>query len=143
MHTAIKTHTPTRAQFQTVIDTLKTVLPMAPLEDNFNMYQGGVTDSEGHICGTAHCIGGWYAIAKNLHRDQTVSVDFLDGADAMARDLGFSDSYSYREWAHANEDLWGNWRGFDVFCSPRAYNNASTLAEAIAHMEGVRDRLPE
>lgn len=133
-------HTPTKQQFTTVIDTLKTVLPMAATERNFDMTQGMTFFADGHQCGTTHCIGGWYLIAKNPL--DKYGRDFLDGADLMAEDLGFIDHVDFEYWARRNVRTWGNDSGGTIFSSCSAYNNSKTLADAITHLESVRDRLP-
>lgn len=137
---------PTKAQFQTVIDGLKSILPLAATEENFDMFSG-TTICNGQVCGTVHCIGGWYAISKiktnpNLDIALRGNVSFTHGADLMAKDLGFANHHEYEDWADANELLWGNAYGCMMFCGESAYNDAETLAQAIAHLESVRDRLP-
>jgi hypothetical protein len=142
-------HTPTKAQFQTVIDNLKSVLPMAIQEQNhFDMMQGTVACA-GAICDTVHCIGGWYAIATDIYKDKA-ATSYSHGAEKMAEDLGFFHDHpiihareNLTNWAFKNPDIWGNPYGNGMFCDELAYNNAGTLGEAINHLESVRDRLPE
>jgi len=55
---------PTKAQFQTVIDNLKSVLPQATKDEQLDMLEGGIYDPDNvyfrpHVCGTTHCMAGW------------------------------------------------------------------------------------
>lgn len=136
-------HTPTKAQFQTVIDNLNRVVTQygAYSHDEFDMGQGLASNGSGEICGTVHCIGGWYAIATL--QPFSSKTEYSHGASRMARDLGFEHYQDLREWAHVNPVMWGNRYGYEMFFAERAYNDANTLPEAIAHLIGVRDRLPE
>lgn len=136
-------HTPTKAQFQTVIDNLNRAVNDygAADSENFSMCQGTTTNDSGTICGTVHCIGGWYAIS--VLQPFNGRVSYSNGANKMARDLGFNCYYDLKMWASNNPSIWGNEWGHAMFCDEWAYNNARTLPEAIVHLEGVRDRLPE
>lgn len=74
-------HTPTKAQWQVVIDNLKKVLPLAVRERHLNMMEPDAK-SENHECGTIHCFGGWYAVAACDHSEVYLGYD--DGANEMA-----------------------------------------------------------
>jgi len=138
-----KMHTPTKQQFQTVIDVLKSVLPQAKDESNFNMMQGFTFYSDGDVCGTVHCIGGWYAIAKQLQLEAPgMQINYQNGAMAMADDLGFVSIDELENWAIKNTYIWGNGYGDSIFTDKRAYGDADTLQDAINHLEKVKDRLP-
>lgn len=113
---------------------------MATMKGHLNMMETSVND-DGHECGTVHCVGGWYAIANNLHLDGYIT--FREGADKMAFDLGLNVSYYLDKWATLNPIIWGNEYGESIFSSRIAYNNACSLSEVITHLEGVRDRSPE
>lgn len=133
-------HTPTKQQWQTVIDNFEKVLPLATREHHLHMMETRVNRGN-HACGTIHCIGGWYAVASLDMENK--SLDFIDGADEMARNLGFSDCYALNRWAADTPGIWGNPYGGYLFSTTRAYNYASTLAEAVEFLKGVRDRSPE
>lgn len=132
-------HTPTKQQWQTVIDNLKKVLPMAANEHHLDMGENRV-NGHYHKCGTIHCVGGWYAVSVC---DLTEEIDFNDGGEAMANHIGFDDRHRLAEWAYLNPEIWGNEHGDMMFYDNKAYDGAKTLTEVIAHLEGVRDRSPE
>lgn len=142
-------HTPTKAQWQVVIDNLKKVLPLATREDHLNMGYGGV-NTWGHVCGTMHCVGGWYAVAT---LDKRQELTYEDGVLQMSKDLGFTmrgSFYVIRRWASNNPTMWGNDDGAKMFLFPSAYyhkdkrpNGALNLQHVIDHFEEVRDRSPD
>lgn len=133
---------PTKQQWQTVIDNFEKVLPLSEREGSgLNMIEGAVND--GHVCGTIHCVGGWYAIATEIHRNRL--VNYNDGADGMAHDLGFEHHFDLEKWAHENAEIWGTEYGREMFCSRQAYGISRNdgLREIIEYLKGVRDRSPE
>lgn len=134
---------PTKQQWQTVIDNFEKVLPLSEREGcGLNMIEGSVNDY-GHVCGTIHCVGGWYAVATELHKSRL--VNYNDGADKMARDLGINDHSDLETWAHENPEIWGTDYGREMFCSRQAYDISRNtgLRGVIEHLKGVRDRSPE
>jgi hypothetical protein len=133
-------HNPTKKQWQKVIDNFKKVLPLAIREDHLNMSEARVNEKDNQ-CGTVHCVGGWYAVATLDTKSNLLS--FSDGADEMAKHLGFTDMYRLGDWAHANSDIWGNDFGYNLFGHEAAYDDAENLTEVITFLEGVRDRSPE
>lgn len=140
-------HTPTKAHWQVVIDKLKLILPMAKHECSLDMAQGRV--NQFHKCGTVHCVGGWYAIASGLHNMGL--VDYDDGANYMAADLGFKSEWPNDDeiyellkcWAADNSHIWGNYAGYMMFCDEVAYGYAKDMQGVITYLEGVKDRSPE
>jgi hypothetical protein len=142
-------HTPTRKQWQVVIDNLYKILPLTfeSGKGHLNMGEGLVNDRD-HPCCTVHCVGGWYAIAT-LDVDNE-SVDFRDGANRMALDLGFDGSnkiyypekYLLEAWAIRNPLIWGNKYGTYMFYDRRAYDLAGSIAEVINFLEAVKQRSP-
>lgn len=151
---------PTSEQVQKVIDNLVSVLPLtfnkkgAVRKGHLDMAEGDVKnmcgDEEIHTCGTTHCHGGWYAVAAC---DTTRNyVDYMHGADKMARDLGFRNSGDLERWADTTRDIWGNESGYDMFdaygemafydktCRPKG---AKKLSDIIDHWRGVKKRLEE
>lgn len=142
-------HTPTKAQWQTVIDNFYKILPLAldSGECHLDMSEPGVNIY--HECGTVHCVGGWYAIATmDTGKDR---VDFLDGVEQITTDLGFTkyDSRLFNKkalesWAMNNTEIWGNPYGQKMFYDSCAYGEgARSIIDIINHLEGVRDRSPE
>lgn len=131
-------HTPTKTQWQKVIDNLEKVVPIATVENNLDMHETKI-NTKGHVCGTIHCMGGWYAIAT---LDITEPISFLSGAIEMAKDLGFESISEIEDWARSYSKIWGNEYGGSLFCRPWAYNDAKTIQEAIEYLKGVRDRSP-
>jgi hypothetical protein len=122
---------PTVEQVNFVIGRLQLVREQANEEHAFDMREGRVYDKQDnhkYECGTAHCVGGWYAVA-NLGRkfiDNKIKngfVDFTDGADLMARDLGFADHLELQDWAYKNSRIWGNENGDEMFDSLFPYGN--------------------
>lgn len=141
-------HTPTKTQWQTVIDNFKKILPAASHEGHLDMnvylvHRQGNGTVPGHKCGTIHCVAGWYAIAARTIDLSVSYIGFSIGCDAMAEDLGFSDKYVLASWAHKNPKIWGNDLGNNLFGSRAAYNGADTLQEVVEYLEGVRDRSPD
>jgi len=142
-------HTPTKAQWQVVIDNFYKILPLTFEQGlgHLDMNESNVNSVE-HECGTVHCVAGWYAVATlDLENNK---VDFRDGANQMASDLGFSDESfprtckrSLEKFADCNPDIWGNAYGDSMFCSNEAYNGAESITDIINFLEGVRDRSPE
>jgi hypothetical protein len=137
--------TPTKSQWQIVIGNYEKVLAIASKKGSLNMAETEVNDSglEGiNICGTVHCVAGWYAVATLDPANTSKRISFTDGADRMAQDLGLSDRDALEIWARDNANIWGNEKGYYMFSSSGAYDYAQTLAEVVAHLKGVRDRSP-
>ena len=136
-------HTPTKAQFQVVIDNLTKMLPFAQSEENLDMEEGVVPEKP--TCGTTCCVAGWYTLAKDIE-----SFSFRVGTYAIAKDLGFDPHYGDLEkWVHNNHELWGNEHGSGIFCETEAYSSptrpkgAKTLADVVDHLKEVQARLPK
>ena len=86
-------------------------------------------------CKTICCHGGLFALAmeeKNDYRflegnltenkfGMATTVFFDEGADMMARFLGFCDSNDLREWAEINANIWGNPYGKNMFHAGKAF----------------------
>jgi len=136
--------TPTKKQWQAVIDNFKKVLPFAKKKNHLNMMETTAM-AKNHKCGTIHCVAGWYAVA--LLKDGTINeseyVSYSDGAAAIAKQLGFKNDSQLESWANRNPDIWGNEDGINMFYSKKAYNGAKSLIEVVIYLEGVRDRSPE
>lgn len=135
-------HTPTKAQWQTVIDNFVRVLPLAKREDHLSMLQTTLC-SPWHPCGTVHCVGGWYGISALEAIDNRIYTSYTKGAEKMAQDLGFSRPRELTIWAYNNSEIWGNNDGPYMFSEAAAYDGAKNLHEVIAFLEKVRDRSPE
>lgn len=133
-------NTPTKQQWQTVIDNIKKVLPLAILENHLNMMETSVNVD--HMCGTIHCFAGWYAVAV---LDTTTPLNYGMGGDKVAADLGFVDMFAIEDWAASHPQIWGNEMGGGMFSSRGAFGLKSEnggLPDIILHLEGVRDRTP-
>ncbi len=142
---------PTKAQVQHIIDNFNTIIHLAKDDYSLDMM-------EGHACGTTHCHGGWYWVAKNgdhgIEDDEsTDGMAFEDGADMLARDLGFKDYVHLEDWAKYNPEIWGNYDGSAMFVDEKAFTSKDpnsrrhktiyNLQDIIDHWCEVRDRLPE
>lgn len=143
---------PKSSDVKKVIDLFKSVLPKASREGHLNMMEGGVNLY--HECGTVHCHGGWYAIAANLHFRRILgmqfkrTVSYFDGANAMAKALGFKHYEELRMWANLNPNIWGNYFGTTMFTMSLAFEHphkrpygAKNLQHIIDHWQEVHDRL--
>lgn len=146
---------PTKQQVQTVIDNLMKVWPQAEKLDNSSRSLD-MSDSEVYPeCGSPMCVGGWYAVAsiklkKNEYHDvideHGLFIDYIQGADQMAKDLGFENHGYLVDWAEENQEIWGTQYGSHMFSGSKAYNYfqdvpSYSLMRIIKHWEGVRDRL--
>lgn len=131
---------PTKAQVQTVIDSLEKVLPQASKECNLAMRNGS-------LCGTVHCHAGWYAIAKGMSSEDDENC--VDEANQMASDLGFSGMQDLMDWAQSNPRLWGTPSGHGMFCAAEAFESdtrpdgAKCLQDIVDHWKEVQSRLIE
>lgn len=144
---------PTKKQMQKVIDSLRSIEESANKEGRFNIsepsvrFLGGV-GRLGYHCATVHCVAGWYAMANLDKFEPNTTLDFIDGANLMAQDLGFIDDRDLEHWAERNRRIWGNEEGEEMFCDVGAYNglyedSENPMTIIIEHFEGVRDRLPK
>ncbi len=142
----------TSEKVRKMVRTLEEMLPYAADEDSLNMHEPAVCSD--HVeCGTAHCVGGWYLLAKkwdgNTRHDPSLEdEDWDSGADLMARDLGIDSRYDLESWAYENDIVWGNTRGLDMFREHFAYTPggkeyAKSLREVCDHWLEVADRLDE
>lgn len=142
-------HTPTRAQFQKVIDLLYTILPLT-FEQECSLNMAVTRVNYNHVCGTVHCFGGWIAVALIEADKLTGEVWYDDGANVMARMLGFERAEYLQDWAEINKDIWGNRRGYSMFCEEKAFRHsilrpkgAKSVSDIINHLEEVQARLPK
>lgn len=145
-------HTPTKSQWQAVIDNTKKAMEMATDPDHLDMEQVRVNVFD-HKCGTIHCWGGWYAVVT---LDNSGHLSYMNGARQIAIDLGFNvdpddgDPASIVEdWADDSPDIWGNDNGSAILSGRNAFKSdarpggALTLQHIVDHLEEVRDRSPE
>lgn len=136
-------HTPTKKQMAKVIENFYRILPLTfeagagHLDFSEPRVNGNIYE---HPCGTVHCVGGWYAIAKGLHEKGIIT--FRKGADAMAIDLGFTNRYELIDWVGRNQEIWRA-KSIAIFYSKWAWNEAESITEVIHHLEAVRNRLPK
>lgn len=132
---------PSQKKWQTVIDKLYSILPLTfeAGDQHLDMRETQV-NQWGHICGTVHCVGGWYAVAHWQEEALTnrVCLVYTKGANALAIDLGFEHSYYLEVWAEKYPFLWGNKNGAYMFTSKVAYRNTRTIVGIIKHFERVK-----
>lgn len=131
----------TSKRIETVLNNFAKVIQRFP-KGILNMHETKVNHF--HICGTVHCHGGWYAVATMSPNDN--GLDYSDGADAMAKDLGFTDYGELCSWADRNRAIWGNGFGQSMFNSIFAFTpgdkrNADNLQDIYDHWAEVHDRL--
>jgi hypothetical protein len=139
---------PTVEQVEFVIKKLQSVIEQAGREGAFDITETSVYSKEHkYECGTVHCVGGWYAFA-NLRRKFITDkfkkgfVDFRDGAELLANDLGFDNAYALKCWARDNPRIWGNSVGYCMFSETYAYDDTG-FDGVIMQWQTVRDNLPK
>lgn len=99
-----------------------------------------------YVCGTVHCHAGWYAIAVC---DTSKNLDFFDGIQELAKDLGFENGLKLKLWGASNPKIWGNKNARDMFSNKVAFvsntrpEGAKTLQNIVDHWEEVYNRLTE
>lgn len=135
-------HTPTKSQWQLVIDNFKKILPLAIRPEQLDMSEPAVRNSL-HSCGTVCCAGGWYAVAVFPLESTNDYVSYREGIYLINDHLGFSTNESVEDWAHEHPKIWGNEHGISMFYDNNAYNGAITLKGIVEYLEGVRDRSPD
>ena len=139
---------PTIKQVNFVIEKLQLVREQASEYGAFDMIENRVySKKHKHECGTVHCTAGWYAVAnsdRQVIKDKINQgcVDFRDGADLMAIDLGFDNTYDLKCWAYENPEIWGNEDGRWLFAKDEAYNT-SGFEGVIAQWQLVKQNLIE
>ena len=152
-----------------VIENLERMLPYAQNNGSLDMSCGTVSTEKGkNLCGTTQCHGGWYAIAALSYKKRKEGVEYDDGANKMAKHLGFKESVSKRQtdvyekgqmieasdklcsWANKNPEIWGNTDGNIMFsCYGRMAfyhetkrpDGALTLQHIVDHWKEVYERL--
>jgi len=86
---------------------------------------------EDNICGTPMCHAGWYLVATNqgvmeqwFHDASRAITNFpcyVDGAEALAKDLGFVTRHGVAQYYDQHPELWGNDDGIEMFSSESAF----------------------
>ena len=108
-------------------------------------------------CKTVCCHGGAYFLQaisdESFERGLLVAPDyegreradaFMDGAKAMAFDLGFESIHHLTHWAWLYSDLWGSEQGDSMFTSPYAFREAPdtiSIGTIAAWWRAVADRI--
>lgn len=129
-----------KKQVQKVIDTFEKVLEEYPHLE-LDMMESEVNHN---VCGTVHCHGGAYALGAC---DLNKPLDFNDGANQMAKDLGFVSGRPLEIWATKNPTIWGNDTGSRMFANRYAFQSltrpdgAQSLEDIIQHWREVKERL--
>lgn len=79
-----------------------------------------------HACGTTMCHGGWYQWLTLTSRmtPRSYTGNYTDGANKIAKDLGFADRYQLEGWADFNPKIWGNFYGGEMFSETEAFGVA-------------------
>lgn len=101
-----------------------------------------------HPCKTVACHGGYAGLIFNTGNW------YGDGADALAKYLGFRETYSMsprenlESWAYDNSLIWGNEEGDSMFSCVAAFgkpdwNDEATLEDVVIHYLAVAKRLLE
>jgi hypothetical protein len=131
------TYMPTQEQFDVVINNFKKIQEICK-DTPVNMMDGEI-----HDCGSPMCHGGWYAWI-NKDRLSGNYLDYSDGSQLMAEDLGFKYESYLNLWAESNPKIWGNKKGRNMFCSSSAFSKTGKTVESIStilkHWEGVKVR---
>lgn len=128
-----------------------TILPLTfERMDSLDMSYPFVDNCEHHTCGTIHCFGGWFAVACLNARLLKRGVYFSDGANKMAKILGFECRLFLEQWAARNPNIWGNSSGGGMFHLAIAFQDsvyrpfgAKSVSDIINHLEEVQARLPK
>jgi hypothetical protein len=143
---------PTVEQVERVIKKLESVKNKANKEGAFDMQEARVCGrpldtEELHECGTVHCASGWYAVA-NFRRAAIRAelmkglVGYEDGANLMARDLGFENRHDLIHWAEHAPEIWNNLNGHNMLIKEDAYDNPG-FDGVIAQWKIVKQNLIE
>ena len=154
---------------RTIAMRLESMLPLARNE-KMEMFASRVYINE-ELCGTQACHGGFYELEfalrnkedfilpedfydntdceyllkKTLDSDGCyIPVYWYDGAERMAKDLGFKDRNQLEEWANKNPLLWGNTKGRDMFQDGEAFKgdyDSVKLIDVVNHWLTVAERI--
>ena len=158
---------PTPVNIRTIANKLKEMIPEAR-NGEVKMWSCDIY-KETHICGTVACHAGLYELHYALQNNNTyffdrngnegnyykvlcrrlgdghvTRINWKEGADRMARDLGFYNKTKLEKWAKENPKLWGNENGNSMFESNLAFgqlNDTLKLSEIISHWLKVADRI--
>jgi hypothetical protein len=88
------------------------------------------------------CVGCMYFMAVAPEREwKKRGKGWIDGANLMAKDLGFVGYKALEWWALDNPEIWGNKYGDYIFQNYLAWGAEKlSLSDVIDHLKGVRDR---
>ena len=131
-------NTPTREQWNSVIGPLKAYGHKLPKD--VDMMQIGYD----HSCKTPMCFAGNFMVSSGLYKESRI-YGYDEGANLIAKNLGFINREELLFWAKDHPEKWGNTMGYGLFSSPKAFlpersKEKLTTAKLIAWLEGVRDR---
>lgn len=82
----------------------------------------GYSNVEPKTCNSPACFGSWLSAKYRTQKGEDEKRDYIDGAIAFAKDLGFCNMHELRYWADENPKMWGNEDGHCMFNSPSAFN---------------------
>ena len=145
---------PTPNNIRMVANKLERMIPETR-QGNINMRECDIY-KEPDACGTIACLGGFYALEHALENkdnydfipcsanEKSVSylhkkpircssdpIEWEDGAERMAHDLGFGCREELQIWASTHPDLWGNECGDHMFMSGSAFGEKDSLIKLL------------
>ena len=99
------------------------------------------------LCDTPACHGGWGAILYGVIGNDMDTLDFyLQGADLIAKELGFHSRNHLISWADNYPEYWGNDEGQYMFNGPEAFDQDCInfpFPVIYEHYDSVADRLED
>lgn len=127
-----------------VVSNFKKLIFPKIIKNSLDMRKSSV-----HLCGTVHCHGGWYMVATHPFRSLfPINVNYADGANQMAKDLGFKNSSRMISFFKNHHEIWGNPNAPLMFSDKRAFfhetkrpEGAKSLSDIIDHWNDVYLRL--
>lgn len=87
------------------------------------------------------CHGGVYAIMKSYLKKG--NIDYRDGANLIANDLGFKDRFELQFWAELYKKEWGNDLGFSMFALHSAFYHPTKRPNGAEHVLHIADHWDE
>ena len=120
---------PKSNQLRKVVLNFDKAIALAQCDAPVNMNSTSIA-YEDNICGTPMCHAGWYLISvkagamREWERDNASRWDFpsyIDGAWALAKDLGFVSRHQVANYYDQRPELWGNYEGIEMFSGELAF----------------------
>ena len=140
------TNAPRAQMFRSVAETFRQYREAHEQKPHVDMrltgaYTARPTRPDEPLCGTVACVSGHYAMAttKQLVLAKIGDLDrperrrypravcqWIEGADRMANDLGFTDHFYLLVWAYKHPKIWGNDQGAEMFQLESAWFESRT-----------------